>query len=103
MYLCTPALVYLVISILGFIVLIAQQSFDGLLMNIVCSLAWLWLLQILCNRGYVTLAWILVLLLFIIIVIILVLLVSVLSSIPSGETVITPTGEVTPVVTTETK
>ena len=73
-------------------------------MNIVCSLAWLWLLQILCNRGYVTLAWVLVLLPFIILAIILLLIVSLISSNPgSAGTVITPTGEVTPVVTTEAK
>ena len=103
MYLCTPAIVYLVLSILGLIVLIVQQSFDGLIMNIVCSLAWLWLLQILCNRGYVTLAWVLVLLPFIILAIILILIVSLLANATGGtETVIIPTGEVTP-VTTEAK
>jgi len=67
-------------------------------MNIVCSLAWLWLLQILCNRGYVTLAWVLVLLPFIILAIMLLLIVSLISSNPgAGGTVITPTGEVTEV------
>jgi hypothetical protein len=90
-----------VLSILGLIVLLVQKSFDGIIMNIVCSLAWLWLLQILCNRGYVTLAWVLVLLPFIIMAIILVLLVGLLSS-STGGTVITPTGEATP-VTTEAK
>jgi len=103
MYLCTPALVYLVLSILTVIVLIVQKAFDGIIMNIACSLAWLWLLQILCNRGYITLAWVLVFLPFIIGAIIIILLVSVLSSIPAGGTVITPTGEATPVVTTEAK
>ena len=102
MYLCTPALVYLVLSILGVIVLIVQKSLDGILVNIMCSLAWLWLLQILCNRGYVTLAWGLVLLPFIILGIMLLLIVSFISSNPEGGTVITPTGEVTP-VTTEAK
>ena len=97
MYLCTPALVYLVLSILGVIVLLVQKSLDGILMNIVCSLAWLWLLQILCNRGYVTLAWVLVLLPFIILAIMLVLIVGLLSSSTGATaTVITPTGESTP-------
>ena len=103
MYLCTPALVHLVLSILGVIVLVFQKAFDGLIWNILFSLVWLWFLQILCNRGYVTLAWVLVLLPFIIGAIIIILLVSVLASIPAGGTVITPTGEVTPVVTTEAK
>ena len=85
--------------------LIVQKAFDGIIMNIACSLAWLWLLQILCNRGYVTLAWVLVLLPFIILAIMLVLIVGLISSNPAsaGGTVITPTGEVTPVVTTEAK
>jgi len=100
--LCTPALVYLVLSILTIIVLVIQKSLDGIIMNIACSLAWLWLLQILCNRGYVTLAWVLVLLPFIILAIILVLLVGLLSS-SKGATVITPTGEATPVTTREAK
>ena len=65
--------------------------------NILFSLVWLWFLTILCNRGYVTLAWVLVLLPFIIGAIIIILLVSVLASIPAGGTVITPTREVTPV------
>lgn len=43
--------------------------------------------------------WVLVLLPFIIVAIIIILLVSVLASIPARGTVITPTGEVTPVVT----
>lgn len=97
MYLCTPALVHLVLSILGVIVLVFQKAFDGLIWNILFSLVWLWFLTILCNRGYVTLAWVLVLLPFIIGAIIIILLVSVLASIPAGGTVITPTGEVTPV------
>jgi hypothetical protein len=103
MYLCTPALVHLVLSILTVIVLVIQQSFDGIIWNILFSLAWLWFLTILCNRGYVTLAWVLVLLPFIIIGIMLVLILSLISSNPgAGGTVITPTGEVTP-VTTEAK
>lgn len=105
MYLCTPALVHLVLSILTVIVLVIQQTFDGIIWNILYSLVWLWFLQILCNRGYITLAWVLVLLPFIIIGIMLVLIVSLISSNPGSATgtVITPTGEVTPVVTTEAK
>jgi hypothetical protein len=98
MYLCTPALVHLVLSILTVIVLVIQKSFDGLIWNILFSLVWLWFLTILCNRGYVTLAWVLVLLPFIIIGIMLVLIISLISSNPGATaTVITPTGEVTEV------
>ena len=62
MDLCTPALVYLALSSLSFIAMARGMSASTLFINIVFILVWTILLNVLCQRGYTSLSWILVLL-----------------------------------------
>ena len=108
MYLCTPALVYLVFMILSIIGCIFLKTTDGLVLNTVFSLGWLWLLQVLCSRGYVTLAWVLVLLPLIIGLILVVIIIGVIGSVSTAAVnttadAVVATGGTAPVVESETK
>jgi len=97
-----------ILSIIGCIFL---KTTDGLVLNTVFSLGWLWLLQVLCSRGYVTLAWVLVLLPLIIGLILVVLIIGVIGSLSTaavnttapGGTAVVATGGTAPVVESETK
>ena len=82
-YLCTPAYVYLVISVIALVVMIFQNMGSkqvyclGLYecdtqnvtmifaIKILYVLFWTWILNLICNQGYTTVSWILVLLPFI--------------------------------------
>ena len=70
---CAPALVYLFLSIIGILLAI----FHGMLMldfkiiiDIIFSIFWIWILNLICRAGYTWVSWILVLLPFIIILLI---------------------------------
>lgn len=102
--LCTPALVYLVISVLS-IITVALQNLGNtkdlcvgkinckvqntstvFLTNILWIAFWTWILSILCKNGYTNVAWFLVLLPFILLFIMLVLVADmVLTSPGSGN------------------
>ncbi len=80
--LCTPALVYFVISTAAIAIMFLQSMFSPdpsaycvgmykcnvssitsiFLMKIIYIVVWTWLLNIICSRGYETVSWILVLL-----------------------------------------
>ena len=82
-YLCTPAYVYLVISVIALVVMIFQNMGSkqvyclGLYecdtqnvtmiftIKILYVLFWTWILNLICNQGYTAVSWILVLLPFI--------------------------------------
>ncbi len=82
--LCTPAMIYLVISLFALII-VTMQNFDNttklcvgkyscivpnvtlvLLFNLLYILFWTWILSLICNAGYKIISWILVLLPFIV-------------------------------------
>ncbi len=61
--LCTPAQVYLVIAILsGLLALLYQSSVTDVVVNLLFALIWTYVLSWLCNQGYESLSWFLVLL-----------------------------------------
>ena len=60
---CMPAKVYLVLSLLGMaFTLFAGYSFFVFAINIVFTFLWAWVLNWLCNKGYSSISWLLVLL-----------------------------------------
>ena len=62
MDLCTPALVYLVLSAISFVAMARGMSTSSLFTNALFVILWTFLLNVLCQRGYTALSWILVLL-----------------------------------------
>lgn len=62
MDLCTPALVYLVLSVISFVATARGSSASNLFVNALFVALWTFLLNVLCQRGYTALSWILVLL-----------------------------------------
>jgi len=61
--LCTPAAIYLVLSTISVIFQIFTQfQFFSILFHILFVLAWTWILNFLCKKGYATLSWILLIL-----------------------------------------
>jgi len=67
MEICTPAFVYFVLGVLSIIVLIIKEASSfALLIKIISTGIWTWLLNFLCGSDYTVLAWILVALPFII-------------------------------------
>lgn len=83
--LCTPAMIYLVISLIA-LILVTMQNINNtnklcvgkyscivpnvtlvLLLNLVYILFWTWVLSLICNAGYKIISWILVLMPFILV------------------------------------
>jgi hypothetical protein len=60
--LCTPALVYLVLSIIGIIYYLFTFSIGNVLLQTFFMLIWTWLLNYICSCGYEVVSWILVIL-----------------------------------------
>ena len=69
MELCTPALVYLVLSAISFLATARHNSASTLFVNALFVLLWTFLLNVLCQRGFTALSWILVLLPIIVLVV----------------------------------
>ena len=68
MNLCTPALIYFVLSVLAIIGMIFSNFFViPILIQIIGVLIWTWLLNYLCSSGYEGVSWFLVLFPYIII------------------------------------
>lgn len=64
---CTPAQVYLVIAVLaGLLALLNRTSVLHVVVNLLFALVWTFVLSWLCNHGYESLSWFLVLLPYII-------------------------------------
>jgi hypothetical protein len=59
---CNPALLYLVLSIITFILLINKLSAVSLGLKAIFVIMWTWILNYLCSIGFSTISWILVLL-----------------------------------------
>jgi hypothetical protein len=65
--LCTPALVYLILSIIGIIYYLFTYSVGTVLLQTFFVLIWTWILNYICSSGYEVISWILVILPFILI------------------------------------
>jgi len=67
--LCTPALVYLGISVLSIVIALTSKiSIGAIVIKSFFALIWVWFLNLLCSKGLTTVSWVLVLLPYIIIV-----------------------------------
>ena len=62
MDLCPPAIVYLVLSVISIVITARGVSVSSLFVNALFVGLWTFLLNVLCQRGYTALSWILVLL-----------------------------------------
>ena len=61
MQLCTPSLVYFVLSALCILMAFTRNiKLSSILIKAVFVALWTWLLNLLCMKGYTTLSWILV-------------------------------------------
>ncbi len=74
--LCTPALVYLILVVVGIVSQIMSTGiqFVKLISTIIVASLWTWLLNFICKSGYPIVSWILVFLPFIVLMILLVFL-----------------------------
>ena len=59
---CTPALVYLVLSVIALISMVTTLSLGSLAIKAFFVLAWTWFLNFLCRKGHAGISWFLVLL-----------------------------------------
>lgn len=86
MALCTPALIYFVLSSLGLLASfsVAGISITSVISNVFFMLIWVWLLNHLCSTGNETVAWILLLLPLIIFMLLLAFLAEIISSVGSA-------------------
>ena len=67
--LCSPAKLYLVITVIGIVLsLFNNISVAAVIVKVIFALFWTFVLNWLCEKGYKTLSWILVLLPFIVII-----------------------------------
>ena len=65
--LCTPALVYVVIAIIGLLFSIGTLSAMSLIVKGFFVLLWTWFLNFLCSKGYTGISWFLVVLPYVIV------------------------------------
>ena len=69
MSICTPAMVYLVFSIIAIIGIISKGLFaSSVVIKGIFVLLWTWFLNFLCVKGHTTIAWFLVLLPFLLMI-----------------------------------
>ena len=66
-HLCTPALIYLVISAITIVMAITRVHSAAIMSKVFFALLWTWFLNFLCSNGYKNVSWFLVLLPFILI------------------------------------
>ena len=60
--LCTPALLYLIVSIIVAIVMTIGNKYPMkfILFQLFCILLWTWVLNVICSSGYPIISWILI-------------------------------------------
>jgi hypothetical protein len=82
MALCTPALIYFVLSATALVasLAISRVAVSSLLLNIFFISIWVWFLNHLCSTGNATIAWILLLLPFVIFVVLFALFAQLISN-----------------------
>jgi len=62
MQLCTPALIYFILAIMSILLLIVNKTTVLIVFtNMVVILLWTWFLNFVCNKGFTSISWILVL------------------------------------------
>jgi hypothetical protein len=59
--LCSPALLYFVLSVIAFLAMIGKASLMTLLVKAFFILLWTWFLNFLCKKGHSGISWFLVL------------------------------------------
>jgi len=65
-HLCTPALIYLIIACISVIInIVMKHDWKIILFQLFCIFIWTWVLNVICNSGYPTISWILILIPFI--------------------------------------
>jgi hypothetical protein len=68
MTLCNPAMLYLILSIITILMGIsAQVQVSVYIVKLIWMVVWVYILNLLCSKGYTTVSWVLVLLPFILI------------------------------------
>ncbi len=68
MNLCNPAMLYLILSIITILMgYSAQVQFSVYVVKLIWMVVWVYILNLLCSKGYTTVSWVLVLLPFILI------------------------------------
>jgi hypothetical protein len=68
MTLCNPAMLYLILSIITILMgLSAQVQVGVFVVKLIWMVVWVYILNLLCSKGYTTVSWVLVLLPFILI------------------------------------
>ena len=68
MTLCNPAMLYLILSIITILMGIsAQVQVSVYVVKLIWMVVWVYILNLLCSKGYTTVSWVLVLLPFILI------------------------------------
>ena len=76
MKICPPAMLYLILALIGFVYAVANHG-QNYQMTLIAKLAfiliWTYLLNLLCQKGYTTVSWILVLLPIVLMIVILLL------------------------------
>jgi uncharacterized membrane protein len=63
--LCTPALIYLVIAVIGILMAIKRTGILSGAVSLIFVLIWTWFLNFLCKKGYNVVSWFLLFLPFI--------------------------------------
>lgn len=62
MNLCNPALLYFILAIMSILMLIVKKATAiAIMSNIIWVIIWTWFLNLVCNKGFTTISWILVL------------------------------------------
>jgi hypothetical protein len=78
--LCRPAYVYLILSLITFILFIAMQSTGSAIMGYVLQvMIWVFVLNLICTSGYENVSWFLVLFPFIIMVLMMIFYVTMIT------------------------
>ena len=68
MNLCTPAMLYLLLSIITILMGFSEQfQLSIFVVKLIWMVVWVYILNLLCSKGYTTVSWVLVLLPFILI------------------------------------
>ena len=62
MLLCNPALLYLIVAGIIFIIMTMSRKLHlkFILFQLFCILLWTWVLNVICNSGYPIISWILI-------------------------------------------
>jgi hypothetical protein len=93
--LCTPALVYLVISVITIVVgIFTDFHIVSLLIKAFFVALWTWFLNYLCSKGYKIISWVLVLLPFLVMLGVLALATEVVSGVVKKTSVMMPLAQV---------